>query len=99
MPVYSYQAIDKSGRCLSGAMPAADELSLEKKLKDTGLWLTEAQVRFQKTAADSGSVQASRVRHFKLRGGRGRRELIEFCTLMTFQVKAGVTIVRALDVA
>ena len=96
MPVYQYQAVNKSGRNVGGTMPAADESSLDQKLRDAGLWLTEAKVQPQKTNA--ASTNTSKVRLYKLRGGRGRRELIEFCTLMTFQLKAGVTVVRALDV-
>ncbi len=97
MPVYQYQAVDQRGRTRSGSLPASDESSLDQKLREAGMWLTEAKVEPKKSTAASTST--SKVRDFKLRGGRGRRELIEFCTLMTFQVKAGVTIVRALDVA
>jgi type IV pilus assembly protein PilC len=39
------------------------------------------------------------VRQYKLRGGRGRRELIEFCTLMTFQIRVGVPMMHSLEVA
>ncbi len=97
MPVYSYQAINDSGRNITGTMPAPNETSLEQKLREAGLWLTEAKVQVQKTSASE--VNSARARSFKLRGGKGRRELIEFCTMMTFQIKAGVTVVRALDVA
>jgi type IV pilus assembly protein PilC len=97
MPVYQYHAIDERGRNRTGSLPAIDESSLDQKLREAGLWLTEAKVEPKKTTAASTST--SKVRDFKLRGGKGRRELIEFCTLMTFQIKAGVTIVRALDVA
>jgi type II secretory pathway component PulF len=97
MPVYQYQAINQNGRNTTGVMPAADESSLEARLREAGLWLTEAKV--QREAGTAASRSGSRVRRTKLRGGRGRRELIEFCTLMTFQIKAGVTLVRAMDVA
>ena len=96
MPLYEYQAIDKRGRSLSGVMPAEDELSLDTKLRDAGLWLTDANITWPKSAATDPN---SPIRRFKLRGSRGRRELIDFCTLMTFQVRAGVTLVRALEVA
>jgi type IV pilus assembly protein PilC len=96
MPVYQYHAVDDRGRNRTGTLPASDESGLDQKLREAGLWLTEAKVEAKKTTA--ASTRTSKVRDFKLRGGRGRRELIEFCTLMTFQVKAGVTIVRALDV-
>ena len=44
MPLYEYQAIDKRGRNLNGVMPAEDELSLDTKLRDAGLWLTDATI-------------------------------------------------------
>ena len=84
---------------MSGTMPAADESILEQKLKEAGLWLTDATAQRVAPVATADKVHKSDVRRFKLSGGRGRRELIEFCTLMTFQVKVGVTLVRALDVA
>ena len=84
---------------MSGTMPAPDESSLEQKLKAAGLWLTEATAQRPVTVMATTKAHASDVRRFKLSGGRGRRELIEFCTLMTFQIKVGVTLVRALDVA
>lgn len=96
MPVYQYTAINKSGRNVSGTLPAPDESSLDQKLHEAGLWLTEAKIEPGKTTA--ASTNSSKVRAYKLRGGKGRRELIEFCTLMLFQIRAGVTIVRALDV-
>jgi type IV pilus assembly protein PilC len=96
MPLYEYQAIDKRGKNLTGVMPAEDELSLDVKLKDAGLWLTDANITWPKSAASNPNAP---VRRFRLRGSRGRRELIDFCTLMTFQIRAGITLVRALEVA
>lgn len=96
MPLYEYQAVDKRGRNLTGVMPAEDELSLDTKLKDAGLWLTDATITWPKSAANDPDAP---VRRFKLRGARGRRELIDFCTLMTFQIRAGITVVKALEVA
>ena len=97
MPVYQYHAVDDRGRNRTGTLPAPDESGLDQKLREAGLWLTEAKVEAKKTNA--ASTNTSQVRNYKLSGSRGRRELIEFCTLMTFQAKAGVTIVRSLDVA
>ena len=96
MPLYEYQAIDKRGRNLNGVMPAEDELNLDTKLRDAGLWLTDAKITWPKAAVNDPD---SPVRRFKLRGSRGRRELIDFCTLMTFQIRAGITVVKALEVA
>jgi type IV pilus assembly protein PilC len=96
MPIYEYQAIDGRGRTLSGTMPAPDETSLEQKLRTAGLWLTAAGLHRPKLAVKTSSRKLSR---FKLRGARGRRELIDFCTLMSFQIRSGITLVRALEVA
>lgn len=98
MPDYQYQAINKDGRNITGMMPAPSETILEQKLREAGLWLTDAKVK-QQSRNTAATMAATRVRQVKLKGGRGRRELIEFCTLMTFQIRAGVTVVRALDVA
>jgi type II secretory pathway component PulF len=97
MPVYQYHAVDQRGKSRTGSLPALDEANLDQKLRETGLWVTEAKGEPKKSAA--ASTNKSKVRDIKLRGGRGRRELIEFCTLMNFQIRAGVTVVRALDVA
>src|SRR5690242_3104975 len=97
MPIFQYEAIDRRGKTLTGTMPAMDETTLEQKLRNTGLWLTEAGV--QRTGIDPNSAAALRGRKFKLRGSKGRRELIDFCTLMTFQIRVGIPIVKALDVA
>jgi len=97
MPVYQYEAIDHRGKSLRGTMPASDESSLDQKLRDAGLWLTDAVVHRPKASAVSAPNSA--IRRFKLRGNRGRRELIDFCTLMTFQIRAGITLVRSLEVA
>jgi len=78
-------------------MPAHDESALEQKLRTAGLWVTD--VGLKRAGLDPNSAAAVRGRRFKLRGGRGRRELIDFCTLMTFQVRVGVPLIKALDVA
>src|SRR5262249_6742055 len=62
-----------------------------------GLWVTDAaperiRVKARARPKDAGHGVA-------LRGKRGRRELIDFSTLMTFQLRVGVPLVRALEVA
>src|SRR5438093_324092 len=97
MPVFRYEAIDKHGRSLSGLMPAMDESNLEQRLRHIGLWLTEAAL--DKVSASTELVPRADLRWLKLRGKRRRRELIDFCTLMTFQVRVGIPLVKALEVA
>jgi type IV pilus assembly protein PilC len=97
MPVFRYQAIDKRGRDLRGLMQAADESGLEQKLKNIGLWLTEATME-RPSVADDDLPKVGRFRiNFQAR--RQRRELIDFCTLMSYQVRVGVPLVRALEAA
>lgn len=96
MPTYLYKAINSRGRVSSGAMPAPDEATLEQKLKDSGLWLTESSIH----VGDAGAAKAKRRdrRRYKLKGGKGRRELIDFCTLMAFQIRSGIPQLTALEV-
>jgi type IV pilus assembly protein PilC len=94
MPVYTYHALDKQGERLLGQMPAPNEAGLEQKLKQNEVWLLEARLH---TAASP----LSRGAHARLGWGRGavrRRDLIEFCTLMSFQAKVGVPLLQALEV-
>ena len=96
MPVYRYQAIDRSGHSLGGLMPAMDEANLEQRLRGLGLWLTEAAAEKPEGA---NAAPKSDVRWLRLNAKRRRRELIDFCTLMTFQVRVGVPLAKALEVA
>src|ERR1041384_3282357 len=95
MPIFQYEAVDARGRRLKGVMPAHDESNLELKLKGHGLWLTEAGLERSKPAGSP----AGKGRGLLRAGRASRRELIDFCTLMTFQIRVGVTLVRALEVA
>src|ERR1043166_2614217 len=97
MPVFRYEAIDKRGRSLTGMMPALDESNLEMRLKHFGLWLTEAAL--EKASASADAVPQSDLRWLQMRGKRRRRELIDFCTLMTFQIRVGIPLGRALEVS
>ena len=96
MPIFRYQVVDAKGRTLSGTMPANDEAALEQSLKKAGLWITEVAVD---RPASARAVPTIAGRGAKLSGKRGRRELIDFCTLMTYQLRVGVPLVRALEVA
>jgi type IV pilus assembly protein PilC len=94
MPTFKYQVIDARGRSLTGIMPAADEKTLEQDLKKAGLWLTEAVIDRPTVRLVPKSGNSS----IRLNGKRGRRELIDFCTLMTYQLRAGVPLVKGLEV-
>jgi type IV pilus assembly protein PilC len=97
MPIFKYEAVDERGKRMRGAMPAVDESQLEQRLKEARLWLTEAAI--DRPAASRANAATRQRYGFKLRGRRGRRELIDFCTLMIFQVRVGISLTRALDVA
>jgi type IV pilus assembly protein PilC len=97
MPVFRYQAVDKRGRNLQGVMTAHDEPNLEQKLKGFGLWLTDATQ--ERPAAATDRLPRAELVWLRLRGKQQRRELIDFCTLMTFQVRVGIPLVRALEAA
>jgi type IV pilus assembly protein PilC len=97
MPVFRYQAIDKRGHNLGGLMPALDEPNLEVRLKALGLWLTEATL--EKPEQAGSTPRRAEMRWLRLNAKRQRRELIDFCTLMTFQVRAGIPLAKALEVA
>jgi len=95
MPVYHYKAVDQRGRSRNGTMPAPDEAVLGQKLLEAGLWLTEAGVKRAPAKRD----RSAEMHGFKLRGKSGRRELIDFSTLMTYQIRAGITLVRGIEAA
>src|SRR5258708_23195720 len=95
MPVYDCKRRDSRGRNHSGIMPATDESSLEGKLKSLGLWRTESNL--EKPGADTASKAG--LSFVQMSGKRRRRELIDFCTLMTFQVRVGIPLVKALEAA
>jgi type II secretory pathway component PulF len=92
MQTYTYVGVDRSGRNVSGKMLATDELNLEEKLRSSGMWLVSAK----QDRADAKSKAAGK--RARLGGRGGRQELINFCTLMSFQLKVGIPMVTALQV-
>src|SRR5262245_65077794 len=97
MPVFNYNATDQRGRSFRGSMPAHNEANLEERLRQAGLWLIDAQTQGPVLTADKR--EDTRPSRLGLSGKRKRRTLIEFCTLMSFQIRVGVPIVQALEVA
>src|SRR6185503_5135 len=94
MPVFNYRGVDNSGRSITGTMTADSEVNLEEKLRSTGCWLLDAKADRVVAAAESSPA---RWRGMPWQGAK-RRDLIEFCTLMAFQTKAGTTLVQAIKV-
>lgn len=93
MQTFVYQGIDQRGRTVSGQLAAKDEASLEERLKTMGLWLVDAKPEKARERTGSG------LGRWKLGGDGGRRELIDFATLMSFQLRVGITMIQALEIA
>src|SRR5947208_185669 len=93
MAVFQYRGVDKSGRAVAGTMTAEDAINLEEKLRASGYWLLDAKANEQSQNGTNGRAQSS-----WLAWGTGvkRRDLVEFCTMMSFQTRAGVPLVQAL---
>lgn len=89
MPSYYYRGINQARHKVDGIMEASDEVALEEKLKKIGFWLVSAR------AAKSVPFGAAQLHFF---GRVTRRDLIDFFTLLSAQVKAGVPLIDALQV-
>ena len=94
MPIFNYKAIDREGQSFSGQMPALSEANLEEKLFETGVWLVDARPQSNIT-----TEAAARSKQGWMTGKVKRRDLIDFCTLMSFQCKVGIPLLSAFDVA
>src|SRR2546428_3619934 len=93
MAVFQYRGLDKTGRAVAGTMAAEDATNLEEKLRASGYWLLDARAKEGSRSSKNGGGNAG-----ALNWGTGvkRRDLIEFCTMMSFQCRAGVPLVQAL---
>lgn len=98
MPIFHYQAIDSTGRNVKGVMPAVDELTLEEKLKEMDVWLIDATVEVSRNTVEDKPA-APRFRWMPAWNLVKRRELIEFCTLMSFETRVGIPLIQALEMA
>jgi type IV pilus assembly protein PilC len=90
MKTYQYRGVDNSGRSVSGRMLAMNEEEMEARLRAAGYWL--AEVREERENLSMAKAARRVVRP-------SRRELINFCVLMSFQLKVGIPMVTALKVA
>jgi type IV pilus assembly protein PilC len=91
MAVFQYRGLDNKGRAVIGTMAAEDAINLEEKLRASGYWLLKAEVKEHSASAKKGAFSG-------MAAGVKRRDLIEFCTMMSFQCRAGVPLVQALKV-
>jgi type IV pilus assembly protein PilC len=92
MPTYYYRGVDKSGERVAGHLFADDEANLDRRLRTIGVWVTEAS-----TQSDASTKPAGRRAWFGVSASGRRQALIDFCTMMYFQTKAGVPLVQALE--
>lgn len=95
MQQYTYKGVDSRGKNISGSLTATDEANLEEKLRGQGIWLIEAKT----TAASANKSAKGAKRKRKKAGSVNQRELINFCTLMSFLCKVGIPVVSALEIA
>ena len=95
MQQFQYKGIDSRGKNVSGRLVANDEPNLEEKLRGQGIWLIDAKPDAEEPKK---AVRASQRKGAVATGG-SRRELINFCTLMSFLCKVGIPVVQAVDIA
>jgi type IV pilus assembly protein PilC len=93
MTKFTYKSLDEQGRNVAGEMAAANEAALEERLQSMGLWLLEAQESARPTQRKTGSSILATL------GAPSRRDIIDFCTLMNFQLRSGVSMIQSLDIA
>ena len=93
MPIYYYQGVDKQGKTIKGSMYADDEASLDQRLRSVGVWVVHATKDLETPAKKVKESDAGA----SVSPGKRRRALIDFCTMMYFQTKAGVPLDAALD--
>lgn len=87
MQTFRFTGIDQQGRAQSGRLLAADESELETRLRDRGVWLVEARPAVPASARKQRRTRAA------------RRTLRQFCTLMEFQTRVGISLATALETA
>lgn len=85
MPVFSYTAIDNSGRELHGSLEAPTEDSLEALLRRRGQWLTRAEASSRRSLARQGGQAVP------------RRVMADFYLQLAMQLRAGIAIDTALE--
>ena len=82
MPEYKYQAQDGKGKIVKGKAEAYDETDLQKRFHDSGLLLLEAKPLRKNVA----------LKPLK------KTKLADFCRQLGTLIKAGVTLVKAIEI-
>jgi type IV pilus assembly protein PilC len=82
MSIFTYRAINPSGKILTGRMPAISERELEARLKNSGMELINAKLHHSKRSLPGGGVP--------------RKELIHLCFHLEQTLRGGVLLTEAL---
>lgn len=82
MPEYRYRAQDKRGKIVSGKAEASDEVDLQRRFHDSGMLLLEA-----KPVVKQMALKALK-----------KPKLADFCRQLGTLIKAGVTLVKAIEI-
>lgn len=82
MPEYKYRAQDSKGKIIKGKAEAADETDLQRRFHDSGILLLEA-----KPVTKQIALKALK-----------KTKLSDFCRQLGTLIKAGVTLVKALEI-
>jgi type IV pilus assembly protein PilC len=85
MSLYHYRAYNATGQTVSGSLEADSILTVENRLRSTGIWLLEA-----KEGEGVVSVEFSRLTI-------KRGDLVNFFVQMSLLLRAGITLPNALD--
>ncbi len=88
MAQYSYTAVDTSGKKFTGILEATNKSQLILKLKDKGLYVTDAEDKADTVAQE----QAQRSKKIKL------KPLAIFCRQFATLINAGITAIKSLDI-
>jgi type II secretory pathway component PulF len=86
MSFFRYRAYNAAGKLVTGSIEADSLLTVESRLKNSGIWLLDAQEA-------SGTVEKTNVNRVKVK----RSELIGFFVQMNLLLRSGITIPNALD--
>lgn len=82
MPEYKYRAQDKNGKIVKGKAEASDEVDLQRRFHDSGMLLLEAKPVVKQMA----------LKPLK------KTKLADLCRQLGTLVKAGVTLVKAIEI-
>src|SRR5437773_11713016 len=93
MALFQYRGLDKTGRAVAGTMAAEDATNLEEKLRASGYWLLDARAKEGTQSSKNGNGKAGAMAWGT---GAKRRDLIEFCTMLSMPCRAGVALVLGL---